>query len=248
MVAGVDSLLSAVTRIACPLAGTLLLWGCVAASGHDNAAVGRTSKELLRSAEIGAADSLLRERDDSARRAPQDATNRSQPGYIVDSILPIEEASRRFRRGIGKPPRILRGGAASLDSLIAAFVGSVERRDSSALARLVIDRSEFAFLIYPHSPYTAPPYQQDPALVWSRIVWEGSSGSRRLWQRFGGRPLGYRGYLCPGPQEQQGPNRVWTGCRVILADSAGSRRVLRLFGPIVERGGRYKFVSLANDL
>ena len=128
------------TRRACPLAVAALLYGCSPASGHANAAAGGTSKEFGRSDELGAADSLRRERDDSARRALQDAANRRQPGYIVDSILPIEEALRRFRRDIEDPPRILRGGAVSMDSLIAGFVRSVEQRDSSTLARLVIDR------------------------------------------------------------------------------------------------------------
>ena len=40
------------------------------------------------------ADSIRR---DSVARARQDSINRTLPGYVVDSILPIEEEVRRFK-------------------------------------------------------------------------------------------------------------------------------------------------------
>src|SRR3954471_18553957 len=46
------------------------------------------------------ADSLQR---DSIARARQDSVNRAQPGYVVDSILPTEEAVRRFKQSLGGP-------------------------------------------------------------------------------------------------------------------------------------------------
>jgi hypothetical protein len=246
MVAGLDNVLPALSQTwRLPLL-VLLLWGCGPAAGR------KVAERYQSSAAHYATDYM---RDDSLRRATQDAANRKKPGYIVDSILPIEEALRRFRRGLEQPPDTLSGGAPSLKALIGAFVHSLERRDSSALARLLVSRAEFAYLVYPHTPYTKPPYTQDPALVWTRIVLEGSSGARRLWQRFSGRTLGYRGYLCPAPPERQGPNRIWSGCRLLLAPSSEGRASndstvvgIRLFGPILERAGRYKFVSLANDL
>jgi hypothetical protein len=200
-----------------------------------------------RPAESASVDSTRAARDDSIALARQDSINRAQPGYIVDSILPIEEALRRFRAGLGAPARELGGGAPSRDALIHAFAQALGSRDTVALKSLLLTRAEFAWLLYPESPYTAPPYRQAPDIVWLQLTMSGSTGFTRLVQRMGGRTLAFRTSQCPDAPVQMGANRLWRNCTVRL-DSAGVRRDMRLFGPIIERNGRFKFVNLANDL
>ena len=66
--------------------------------------------------ESRAADSI---RTDSIARARQDSVNRAQPGYVVDSLLPIEEELRRFRAAIGgSPVTALAHGSASREELV----------------------------------------------------------------------------------------------------------------------------------
>jgi hypothetical protein len=165
----------------------------------------------------------------------------------VDSALPAEEALRRFREGL-PPVSRLEGGAPSRARLVEDFVRAVERGDGAALRRMEITKGEFAYLVYPSSIYTRPPYQEQPQILWLLQRAKGGSGFRRLMQRVAGRPLGYRGYRCASPPEVQGANRLWGDCAVTYRTAAGDSVTGRLFGAILERGGRFKFVSYANDL
>src|SRR5262245_7724799 len=79
-------------------------------------------------------------------------------GY-VDSILPIPEQVRRFTENLA-PVSQLAGGTKSRDALVTQFAKAVERADTTALRRMVLSRAEFAYLYYPFSQYTHPPYTQ----------------------------------------------------------------------------------------
>lgn len=171
-----------------------------------------------------------------------------RPVY-VDSIFPIEEDIRRFRATLDEEPTSLRGGAESRERLVKRFVEALERKDTFALAELVLTRPEFGVLYYPHTKYVAEPYRLSPGLLWFLIQNQSSRGITRALQRYGGRPLRYLGHRCdPEEPEAQGPNRVWTGCVVIRAGPDGEPLEERLFGSILERQGRFKFVSFANSL
>ena len=169
------------------------------------------------------------------------------PGYVVDSAIPIEVALDRFRAGLPEV-RTLEGGATSRDGLVRSFVRAVERSDSAALGRLQISRAEFAYLVYPSSPFTRPPFRQQPEVSWLLQRTPGDAGLGALYRGLAGRPLGFDGYTCAPAPAAEGENRLWRGCRVRYRNAAGSPAEGALFGVIVERGGRFKFVNYANDL
>lgn len=164
----------------------------------------------------------------------------------VDSTLPIAEEVRRFIGTVDSVPVALRGGAPSRDELVARFVRAVELGDTLAFPALLVQADEFIGLYYPHSRYTAPPYELSPSLLWFQMVNQSSRGIARLLQRDGGRPLGYRGMTCPGPPLEEGPNRIWDGCVVRLSEAGGAERERRLFGAILERDRTFKFLTFAN--
>jgi hypothetical protein len=184
-------------------------------------------------------------RMDSLASARQDSINRAQPGYIVDSILPMEEQLRRFRANL-TVPTVLEGGATSRDELVSSFVGSLESADTAALLRLTISRAEFAYLVFPDSPLSAPPYAQAPDLVWMRHTTASGTGLKRLLARAGGASLDFRSWSCSALPEKQGVNRVWGGCKVRFATGGATEQTLQLFASIIERQGRFKILSYAN--
>lgn len=179
--------------------------------------------------------------------ARAEAAAEPQPVH-VDSIFPIEEEIRRFRAAIGPEPAALAGGAESREALVEAFVRALEADDLAALEALKLTVEEFAYLYYPHTRFTARPYELAPGLVWMQLENYGSKGLSRARARFAGRPLGYRGHACPDEPETEGPNRLWSGCVVRGADAAGEPVDLSLFGAILERDGRFKFVGYGNRL
>jgi hypothetical protein len=182
-------------------------------------------------------------------RARQDSIVRSRPGYVIDSILPVEEEIRRFQATLGTAPQGFSGGERSRAALIDAFLRSLEQRDTTGLWGLVVNRPEFGFLIYPTSPNARPPYRQSPELVWLQRSAASDKGARRLLARFAGRPLGHRGVTCPTAGSVEGNNVIWSGCAVrLVSPETGAMSSLRLFGPIVQRGRTFKFLSLSNGL
>jgi hypothetical protein len=190
-------------------------------------------------------DSAARARADSTARARQDSINRAQPGYIVDSILPVAEELRRFRADIPTRARRLEHGAPSIDSLVARFADALARHDTTALARLAVTRSEFAYLIYPSSRHARAPYRQKPQIAWMLLQGASNQGATRLLGRLAGAELKMLGHHCIDAPEVEENNRLWQ-CSVRSA-SAGETTSRRLFGAIVERDGRFKFLSFAND-
>lgn len=167
-------------------------------------------------------------------------------GQVVDSIRPIEEELARFRATVPEAVSRLAGGASSRSELVRRFVRAVESRDTTALREMIISRAEFAYLYYPSTIYTRPPYRQAPGLVWFRITSQSQRGIGRVLERDGGRPLGYVGYRCDPRPTVQDANRIWTGCflRVKQGDETVSRR---LFGSILERDGRFKFLGYQSE-
>jgi hypothetical protein len=189
-------------------------------------------------------------RADSIARARQDSVNRAQPGYVIDSVVPVEEELRRFRAAIGAPQTAmtaLAGGRASREELVRAFVRAVAASDSGSLRAMQLDVREFADLVYPSSPYTHPPYQQAPGLVWAQIERPSHAGYGRLMRRMAGAPLAYVDHRCPDAPDIQGPNTIWTGCTLRVVRDGRDTVTARLFGSIIERRGRFKFVSYTNQ-
>jgi len=192
-----------------------------------------------------AADSA---RVDSLNRARQDSINRASPGYVVDSILPVEEAIRRFGAAIGgQPVTALTGSSPSREALVRRFMNALAAGDSADLRAMAVNAREFADLIYPESPYTRPPYRQSPALVWNQIENPSASGFTRLVRRLGKQPLRYVDHNCDAKPDRQGRNLIWTNCFVRLRSPNEPTTSHRLFGSIIQRDGKFKIVSYKNE-
>lgn len=166
------------------------------------------------------------------------------PGYIVDSIHPPETTLRRFRAGLEEPHQL--DGPRTRDELVRRFVAAVHARNAQALRALTISRAEFAYLVYPESRLSKPPYRQPPEITWFLLEAGTGAAVQKLVTR-GADRFQLLGYRCPALPEPEGALRIWTDC-MVEAREGDSNRELRLFGRIVERNGRFKFVGLQGDL
>lgn len=168
-------------------------------------------------------------------------------GGVVDSIVPVAEALRRFRSTIPYHADSLRDASSSLDALLLRFASAVSARDSAALNAMLLDRAEFAWLYYPDSPLSMPPYEAPPGLLWSQLLAVSDEGVKQLLRRYGGHPLTIDGFTCPAPR-MNGRNRVHEHCEVRARVAGKAIGNTRLFGSIIERDGRFKFLGYANSL
>lgn len=187
-------------------------------------------------------------RADSINVARQDSVNRATPGYVIDSILPVEETIRRFRAAVGgNPVTELAGASRSREALVRRFMKALAASDSAELGSMVLSAREFADLVYPESPYTHPPYRQSPALVWNQIQNPSASGFTRLIRRLGKQPIRYVDHKCDADPDRQGRNLIWTNCLVRLRSPGEPATSHRLFGSIIQRDEKFKIVSYKNE-
>jgi len=178
--------------------------------------------------------------DDTSVHVTQQSTAR-----VVDSILPVEEELRRFREGLVQPTTF-EGSAPSREALVRRFVDRLAARDTAALRAMVLTRAEFAWLVYPGSSYTRPPYRTPPGLVWMQLEESGTKGlGRLLRERFAVKD--HVGHSCNATPTVEGEAKLWRGCTARVTTASGDTVSGRLFGVIVEHGGRFKFASYDND-
>jgi len=201
---------------------------------------------LLVAAVVACARQDAQASSDSAVRAVQDSVNRAQPGYIVDSIFPAEEEIRRFNEGIPRPEG-LTGGTSSREDLVRQFVAALRTSDTAALRALHVTRAEFGHLVFPESPHVQPPYKTKPLVIWMQLMSDSQRGMARLLERVAGDSVRISGLQCQQVADREGANRYWRGCTLNVVDAAGAARRLRLFGQIIERDGRLKFLSYSTD-
>ncbi|HEU0013365.1 MAG TPA: hypothetical protein VFQ45_06760 [Longimicrobium sp.] len=163
----------------------------------------------------------------------------------ADSALSIDAQLARFRDGM-QEPGALGNAFASPDSAVRAMFRALEARDEQGLARLGMTRAEFAWLYYPGNPRTLPPYELDPGLMWMQVSANGAGGGRKLVDVYAGRRLEYLSHACRAT-ERYGRIALHTACAVRFRDGGVESEAV-LFGGLLEHAGRYKLISLANDL
>ena len=177
-------------------------------------------------------------------RSPR--TDAPAEGVKIDSILPPGEALRRFQAELPVVTE-LRDGPRGRDALVSKFMKALERADTALLDELVLSKAEYGFLFFPTSVYSRKPYELPPDIAWLLNEQNGKKGATRLLRRLGGHALHFGGYTC-GSSVREQENAFWRDCEVKYVDPGSSRQVTRkLFGTIMERGDRYKFLSYAND-
>lgn len=181
--------------------------------------------------------------DQTVIRAP--APPPAAPGE-GGSPVSLDSALTLFRQGL-QPVSELQNAEASLDAIVARLNRAVEQSDTAALRNIVMSRVEFAYLYYPTSVFTRPPMKQEPGLVWYFHLQHSEKGVSRLVHRYGGQPLRWTN-RCAAPKVD-GDNRLWFDCIQRIVENGGrDTTVIRLFGGVYERNGRFKIFSYSNDL
>ena len=166
---------------------------------------------------------------------------------VADTILPREEALRRFQENL---PAVtaLEGAHPSRDELVNSFISALRRRDTMALNSMQITSAEFAYLYYPTNPQSLPPYDLEPGLMWWMLLQRSDRGIRRALARYGGREIELLRYDCGREVSREGANIISGPCVMQVRDERGQALAVRLLGGVIERGGRFKVLSFSNEL
>jgi hypothetical protein len=166
--------------------------------------------------------------------------------HVVDSVIPMDEAMRRFRMDLPEPEG-LRGESHDRDALIDRVIRALQESDTLEFERLAVNRAEWAWLYYPNDTLSKPPYELPPNLAWFQLQETNRKGVFRALRELGGHHIDMKGYTCDDEPKVEGENRVWTGCRVTISRDGGDPVTIGLFGAILERGGVFEILSYDND-
>lgn len=171
----------------------------------------------------------------------------AEHGRVVDSVVPRAVALARFQAE-GHQVDSLASNAHDATALVRGFVAALARRDTAALNAMRIDRDEFAFLYYPSTPQGMPPYDLAPSLLWFLLEGNSTKGLSRALGEWGGTPIRYVSHRCDSVPAVEGANRIWGPCMVRYVAPGGDTVEQRMFSQLIERDGRFKFLSYANKL
>jgi hypothetical protein len=181
---------------------------------------------------------------DSIARARQDSINRAQPGYVIDSVLPVEKELRRFREAMGgRAVTSLQHASGTREDLVRRVLEAFTTADTATLHTSALSAREFSDLVFPTSRFARAPYRQPPGLVWMQMTSLSESMLRRSLRRMAGTSWRYLGHDCSGSPEHEGRNTIWSACTVRALRSSGDTGRLALVGSIIARDGRYKVVG-----
>lgn len=169
-------------------------------------------------------------------------------GGTIDSILPSDEQLRRFRAELVEHPDTLRNASTSIQELVNRWAHAIANSDTVMLNAMMVDRAEFAWLYYPGSRLSKPPYEAPPQLLWGQIMSQSDGGARRLLDRFSGGAFVVQSVTCAEPTDTTAVALVYSACTVRMRIRDGQVLENRLFGSIVEHRGRYKFLGYTNSL
>jgi hypothetical protein len=183
---------------------------------------------------------------ETANRARVDSLVKA--GGQVDSILPITEHLRRFRATLAEQPDTLRHAAPSREAVAARWLAAMTARDTQALRHLALDRAEFAYLYYPGTALSEPPYSMPAELLWSQMYMSSEDGARAALRTLAGRRATMVSFRCPESPRREGANSLHQNCLVVLRVDGRTLPETRVFGTIIERDGRFKLVGLSSKL
>lgn len=195
-------------------------------------------------------DSAMVEWRSDGMLIPSPDSLRKTPGYVIDSILPPDEALRRLQQEVTDPiPTRLTGGATSRPALIRAYWQALQRTDTAAIRTLVVSKAEFAFLYFPESALFASGMQPVPAWV----LYEAQSGrgltaaSSRARTATTAQAV-LQAVTCRDEGRIEGASMTSGPCGVVMRWPDQRTDTLWIASTVIRRDGRYKLLGLDNAL
>lgn len=167
------------------------------------------------------------------------------PGYVVDSIFPMEEMVRRFQAESGDAVSALSGGERSMDALLRRYWALLVDGDTLAMTPLVASQREFAYVYFPDSRELTDGVP--PAISWLMLSSNSGRGLTRALREAGLSEAEPRGTVCQPLELAGGRSRIIGPCAVIRT-RGGQRDTLWFVKHVIERDGIFKLMSFANDL
>lgn len=134
----------------------------------------------------------------------------------------------------------------SKDAAVTAFLRALAARDADTLAQQVVNQNEFLKHIWPQLPASRPDVGMPADRAWADHAQRNAGYLAQLLAEHGGRRYELVAASFGGSPTTYGYFRIHPKTRLDIRDESGVREV-RLFGSMIESGGRWKVYSFVVD-
>lgn len=134
----------------------------------------------------------------------------------------------------------------SKDAAVTAFLQALTARDTNTLAQQAVNKTEFLKHIWPALPASRPDVGMPADRAWADQAQRNQGFLAQLLAEHGGRRYELVAASFDGPATSYGSFSIHPKTRLDIRDEAGVREV-RLFGSMIESGGRWKIYSFVVD-
>lgn len=135
----------------------------------------------------------------------------------------------------------------SAEEAAQAFLDALAAGDPDRLRATALTREEFADVVWPELPSSRPNRNLPLDYAWRDLNQKSTNELSRTHHRYGGRRFALERVEFLGETTGYVTFDVHREARLLLTDEEGTLLRLRLFGSMIERGGRWKLFSFVID-
>lgn len=144
-------------------------------------------------------------------------------------------------------PAPLAGSEATPEAVARQALERIAAGDREALLSLALGETEFREVVYPALPASRPERNTSADFVWRSLHQKSRNSLTFTLDRYAGRPLELVAVDFLGETTDYGSYRVHRKTALTVRTPEGRQRVVRLFGSMIERAGRYQIFSFVTD-
>ena len=135
----------------------------------------------------------------------------------------------------------------SPEALAQAVLTRLAQKDLAGLRALPLSEAEFRNHVWPELPTSRPERNVPFDYAWGQMRQRSDGHLNTTFARYGGRPLTLVRARHTGETATYASFAVWRDSEIIAADETGRHLVLRLFGSVLVKDGRFKMFSYVVD-
>jgi hypothetical protein len=128
-----------------------------------------------------------------------------------------------------------------------AVLEAVWTRDTERLLQLAVTEEEFRSVVWPRLPASRPEVGMPLDYLWRDTFARSRAGVGEVLRDHGGRRLHLDSVVFGGPSTDYGTFSIHPETRLTVTDDRGHRATVRLFGSMIESGGRWKVYGFVVD-
>ncbi len=123
----------------------------------------------------------------------------------------------------------------------------VAEGDAEGLSQLALQEADFREAVYPRLPAARPERNTSAEFLWEMLHQRSRSSLAYTLDRYGGRRYELIAVDFVGETTDYGPFRIHRETVLSVRAPSGERGAVRIFGSMLEQGGRYQIFSFVTD-